>query len=99
MQSPGGRWTGLRGELTFEKKKKQNKDLSLCFLLSRFLFVSTLVSTSVSGGLAVCGIHHLPASVSYQAWTDLSMTRPPMPLPIASLNCTLIKLALLIMRA
>ncbi len=71
--------------------------LPLC--LSAIIFVSSFVSASISGRPALCGIHHLPVPVSYQAWTDLSMTQLPLPLPTVSLNCTLIKLGLLIMRA
>lgn len=71
--------------------------LPLCLFTT--IFVSSFVSASISGRPALCGIHHLPAPVSYQAWTDLSMTQLPLPLPTVSLNCTLIKLGLLIMRA
>lgn len=84
----------------------KNKDPSLSVLHSFSLFVSPVrslplpfVSALVSDGPAVCGIHHLPAPVSYQAWTDLSMTQLPLPLPTVLLNCTLIKLGLLIMMA
>lgn len=67
--------------------------------LSTTIVVSSFVSASVTDRPAACGIHHLPAPVSYQAWTDLSMTQLPLLLPTVSLNCTLIKLGLLIMRA
>lgn len=64
--------------------------------LSATIFVSSPVS---AGGRPVYGIHHLPVPVSYHAWTDLSMTQLPFPLPTVLLNCALIKLGLLIMRA
>lgn len=48
---------------------------------------------------ALTGIHHVAAAASRQAPADLSMTPLPLPLPTVSLNCTLIKLGPLIMRA
>lgn len=97
----GERRTVLFVELIFRKTKAC---LSRCATHSPYLslhkiFVSSFVSASVSDRPAVCGIHHLPAPVSYQARADLSMTQLPLPLPTVSLNCTLIKLGLLIMRA
>lgn len=76
------------------------------FLSSPFLFVSLpqlyhnlcLFAFSASGDL-LYGIHHLPVPVPYHVWTDLSMTQLPLPLPTVLLNCTLIKLTLLITRA
>lgn len=96
------RWTLLSVGWSLEKQRpvSPSTPLPLPICLSTAISVSSFVSApSDSERPALCRIHHLPAPVSYQAWTDLSMTQLPLPLPTVSLNCTLIKLGLLIMRA